>query len=742
MDSNFRFLLNLDFLGPEFNLRFNKRPRIQTWFGIFTSMGYLASTISFTVLITMSFFDRKSPVVIISNSANTQNHKINFQDNSLLPVFFLVDENMTFINPKDAPSYFNLEFLKERYRRIDSQAKTPLNSGAIAVEKYKMPVVPCSELAKNSTAFESYRRFQSDALFVSRVLDFGLCIWVDPEEATTSGELFDEQYEVLKFQALPCNLKTGCRGNKEIQKVGISSAVPYSSVNLSNFETPMDRHLKMGNVYLTHGGTRQRYQHSIIQTDIIDNRDSFESILGRKATTNISVFSYDHDIAINSLMTRNNQSECAEGAAAKRDKKNPKACLSFLSIEYTSSNKTIRITRLYKTVMRTLSEIGGLNSILFLLFYYLTKFYAHFAEKRLLSKEVFGEFLHLLDHESCSSQTAHKRQLLQAKEKARKQESAAQGLQPPQTDVAPGAFFANHLDNRTVEKMKRDAYKMIEDTIDVVTIVREIISMKVLLSMLFDDHLSLLGPLALFGLRSRGSGQAHGDPLSHQTSPRKAPPYPNRSSGFLDGALSQTGRGASSLNANIPESVEQLTRKCEELRSRAPAEENREVCFEARANEFVLNSLKTLRNQRSSAQDEVHSQNHQPTQGCAESEADFVSDRNANSALDTRKKVSVVAASNKSSLSSMLGFDLGRIRPISPQKFSTPKTFARNEPYIAASPSPGSSTKPRAYIMWKRETYLPVVTQQSIHRRDDAGKRSLKANPEARNVAPRSPARH
>ena len=47
------------------------------------------------------------------------------------------------------------------------------------------------------------------------------------------------------------------------------------------------------------------------------------------------------------------------------------------------------VTRTYKSFLRVVSEIGGINSVIFLIFYYLNIFYTHYAKKKIMSKLVY-----------------------------------------------------------------------------------------------------------------------------------------------------------------------------------------------------------------------------------------------------------------------------------------------------------------------------------------------------------------
>ena len=48
-----------------------------------------------------------------------------------------------------------------------------------------------------------------------------------------------------------------------------------------------------------------------------------------------------------------------------------------------------RVTRTYKSFLKVVSEIGGINSVLFLIFYYINTLYTHFAKKKIMSRLVY-----------------------------------------------------------------------------------------------------------------------------------------------------------------------------------------------------------------------------------------------------------------------------------------------------------------------------------------------------------------
>ena len=76
-------------------------------------------------------------------------------------------------------------------------------------------------------------------------------------------------------------------------------------------------------------------------------------------------------------------------------------CEPYIVFSFMSSNKKLTVIRTYKSITRTLSEIGGINSICFLIFYYITILFTRKTKRQFIIEKVFpflkqNQFLSLI----------------------------------------------------------------------------------------------------------------------------------------------------------------------------------------------------------------------------------------------------------------------------------------------------------------------------------------------------------
>ena len=68
------------------------------------------------------------------------------------------------------------------------------------------------------------------------------------------------------------------------------------------------------------------------------------------------------------------------------------ACNSYIVFDFMSSGRKTKIIRRYKGVVETLSDLGGVNSIVFFMFLMLNYAYCHYKQKPLMVRAVFDFF--------------------------------------------------------------------------------------------------------------------------------------------------------------------------------------------------------------------------------------------------------------------------------------------------------------------------------------------------------------
>src|SRR3990167_1668079 len=161
-----------------------------------------------------------------------------------------------------------------------------------------------------------------------------------------------------------------------------------------------------------------------------------------------------------------------------------KTCIPYMSFFYGSSGLKTEITRTYKTIMRTLSEIGGMNSIAFIIFYYCSLLFAYFTKRENFVKMIFP-FIYSKEFQDKVSE---------------------------ESKDDKGAFSAA-LFKENMHRIKDEAYNSIVRCLDVLNIVREMNNLKILTHIMMNKHHRNIASLVALNIP--------GDSFSPESGPSK-----------------------------------------------------------------------------------------------------------------------------------------------------------------------------------------------------------------------------
>jgi hypothetical protein len=478
-----------DMLAPQITLRFAGHQGIRTIFGVALTVGYFFSIAAFAYFIIQTYLNTDAPTVIREDSDEPSNPKVHLGDHNLLPVAFLYMDEILNVPAENANKYFTLRFTKLKFRT------TYLANGttSIKMSKYEMPVIPCSQLRNNETAYSYYKEYEPDPLFKKLGQQYGLCARIDPNEAYVAGMGTETDLDMMILQAMPCSLPTGCATISEVKRISFILASPTASLNMSNYESPKKSVLSLDNVFFVNEGLKQKYQPKVMTSEMYDDWQSVSNRIQGKSLR-VKFHHIDRSMTTSNIRGRDPlQTTCTPFQVETMQ------CIAYLQIEYVSSNKKIKIVRVYKSMTKTLSEIGGINSFLFLLFYYLNFAYCQYARKKIMVTSVFEFF---------REEEAEVR-----KRNGDKKDKPAPSSNLDGSKIEPSVggggdqdlhdVFFKHANLSEMNKLKRDAYSIIENNIDVVTIIKEITQLKILLHLLFKDHHLKLAPLLAFMIESK-----------------------------------------------------------------------------------------------------------------------------------------------------------------------------------------------------------------------------------------------
>ena len=267
MDLLVRFK-QLDFMAPPIMLNIGGQTGMKSYFGLAMTMCYIAVSIGLSIVISLTYFDTSDPSVSQQTTETGVYPKISMADNNMFPVLYVFHEGIINTLPKDVPQYITPMFTKLKY-----YLQTDVNGNTKSSFQYvQMPLVPCSELKKNETAYKFYKEYENTEFYKNYAMDFGFCIHANESESYVKGAGTDTFVDMMTLVIYPCTLLTGCKPMEEIANVGVIISNPDYSLNFSDYEKPATPYLSTDNSYPLNPVTKNKYVAKLNINEIYDDR--------------------------------------------------------------------------------------------------------------------------------------------------------------------------------------------------------------------------------------------------------------------------------------------------------------------------------------------------------------------------------------------------------------------------------------------------------------------------------------
>jgi hypothetical protein len=372
-------------------------------------------------------------------------------------------------------------------------------------------VKPCSQLINK----KPYAKIFSDRTFGPLVPKLFSCIEVpETQRIKIFGDMFDPEMSTLKLNAYPCSQTdpTKCLDTAVFKEVAISLLYYKKIIIYSNFETPihMERITKenMGMM----DTTAATYTQNLGSVEVLNELSYF---VPDKTKDKYLVQIENEDI---NFSARSPHSYCTPQQIDSGH------CSQYFSMEYRSSGMVTTYIRTYADFITSMSEVGGIKEVIFGLASLVYFLYNKISRtlyitdklinvgylKSLFADQIGGPAsaegkigLGLLSSNKVliQYQTNVRNSLSLAEQSARKKETVCTGekLQSKQSrNLARSLKDLIHI-----RKIRLEVDQMVEENSDILTLVKEINTIKVLKEILLKPyHLRLL-PLVSIEMRRK-----------------------------------------------------------------------------------------------------------------------------------------------------------------------------------------------------------------------------------------------
>jgi hypothetical protein len=471
-----RELKRFDMMARPITFNVGGRKGIQTYFGLFMTASYAFTLVTVSYMILLTFLDTTSPQVMQQTSEDSKYPVFDLAKNHILPSFFLALDDATPI-----PASQVLKYITPRYYKADIETITnPDGTSASTAKLVDMPMVPCEQIWQNETLATHYGFFnETNDYFKSTSVKNGYCAKIVPEALTVYGGGSESKRGITMLDFLPCTLPSGCATLPELKRLSIYLMMPSISLNLSNKAEPIQYYVLKDSGIQINEQMKQLYHYRLSHTEINDDAGFLSKY--EKVGSAASLMAPK----INSGSRNPAQISCTALDLANR------ACVTYMRVQIMSSGVNTKINRSYKGVIKTISEIGGINSFTFIFFLYSSYLFGYLNQKSAMARIVF-DFLEskkaLFD-------------ILNSKQQSTELPLEGTNLTEGNPKVISKSIAANQFKQRK-KQLEEEAYMVIQNNLDIITIVKEINNLRVLTHLLMKKRHRRLAPLVSIALHT------------------------------------------------------------------------------------------------------------------------------------------------------------------------------------------------------------------------------------------------
>lgn len=384
----------------------------------------------------------------------------------------------------------------------------PLDSANSSFSALNTPIdlVPCSSLKKDDAAFFAQIDSKDIVNFVNSV---GICLNPKSDKLELSGKISEGgKYRGLIIQVSPCTLGSECLPAAEVNAMSFIKVKNTALLDMGNYKDPLNYFSSIDEYYVLSTRFSQDKRIVLGQSEIINSRGFL--------LPDITSTSYSTETEGNGAVTGRNESQvtCNEAEISDWNK-----CSSYFKFQIVSSGQKITYTRQYRSILETIGDIGGLKEVIYFSFGLLYCIY-NYGDRLLKDKLVESIYgIRRNNTSSCCKKKVMPDNLnLHNPVNSKDRESSNK----PKTES--GSIYQDkHGFHMASSDVFDKAYSKIEDSLDVVTICKELNCLKLLSHLLLTEYHTKLLPLASlnsFILKSEKLAQLNEDIKSNPKEPK------------------------------------------------------------------------------------------------------------------------------------------------------------------------------------------------------------------------------
>ena len=481
-------LQKVDMLGPGFSLNVGGSEKLKSTAGSVLTLCYFGSTIAALAYFIIKFFDHSSPTVNEQNDYNKAGKTVPIGNLSYFPILFVRNAFQSTVKVENAmlaiDPYIN-HFLKPE--------------GGQNIRK-KYSALPCRDVRSNSSLLDYFSDSDDFKLYEDLIIENGICIAIPKKdqssiESLPPNEKQNQINDTSKFSSIdlvidPCDLNkhSDCLTSHYFGKLDplgfydldfdgglgkIEVLFPDYGYDPTNFEKPFSKYFDLENSFTISSFEEARTQiDTPLQTSLFDQSQYF----GKDVLTYSSISTSSKSFEIRKREANSSMEPILNCKSGNLDPEY--YCDTLYSLQFSAQQKEVKIMRKYNQIPDILSGIGGISTILLQFFTYANLGVLLFTQKSILTSKLFP-------------------MLPQKKLKAGKKKNKYPEIKVE--DENDDQKVQEH--NKYWDEVIDDAVDLVERTLDISFLFKELCKVRVLANALLDEsqtELSAISSLMMY----------------------------------------------------------------------------------------------------------------------------------------------------------------------------------------------------------------------------------------------------
>ena len=465
-------LLKLDILAPSVQLRIAGNTSSKSFIGVLLFLVYLGFAFWTSLSQYEDYKNTQNPRITNDQRFASEYQKFNLSESASLPIILGSYGVQYFTKPDELEAFFTIKLWGMRY-------ELNIANGEFKKLITDIPYISCKYLI-DSGELSLKSLLGIPKAFLDIIPEYGMCANTTGVDVTVVGSNSDKYLQTVELSISPCSLPggIGCKPAAEVNKMWIQTLSPRYGIDMSSQEQPVKMRYSADDLFPLNVNNMQLFKYEMIRYEIVDSSGFLTNEIERAKFSTVDPKPPNWRMRDPTILVID-----------------PNEAYYFTTIPYAvftwaSGTKFNLIRRNYQGVIDLVSNIGGLNSIIWVAVCTIHLMIHPWLEKRDLVRRVFGVTTHQDYH--CSPS----RHRLVTKPSPMLAKDASAILRDGSAPKDAQHITSNSTYTIVSKEVFDEASKLVDENLDIVSICKQLHEVKVLVSLLLKREQTELIPLA------------------------------------------------------------------------------------------------------------------------------------------------------------------------------------------------------------------------------------------------------